>query len=229
MLSENKTSRTSSVITIDGPAGAGKSTVAKRLAKELGYSYVDTGAMYRALTLKAMLESVDLLNEDLLVALAKKTVIDMENCADGIKVLLDQVDVSKEIRSIEVTNNTHYIASAPKVRAIMVQWQRDIGGRKNIVVEGRDVGTVVFPKATYKFYLDANLDERSKRRIQELQEKGNQVEAEILKLEMKQRDEKDITRKVGPLKQARDAVFIDSTHLSIDEVVNKILSRIRNI
>ncbi|MCK4882372.1 MAG: (d)CMP kinase, partial [Candidatus Omnitrophica bacterium] len=130
-------------------------------------------------------------------------------------------------RTIEVTNKTFYVARAPRVRAIMVEWQRAIGEKKGVVVEGRDVGTVVFPQATNKFYLDADLTERSRRRIEELRAKGNDVDADKLTAELEERDNKDKTRSVGPLKKADDAVVIDSTHLSIDEVVQEMLKAIK--
>jgi len=215
--------RSGVVITIDGPAGAGKSTVAKRLAKELGYAYLDTGAMYRALTLKALRLKIKLDDEQQLVKLAHMTTIDFEfNQGQALKVLLDGEDVSDVIRSEEVTNNTFYIARAGGVREIMVNWQRQIGEKNNIVVEGRDTGTVVFPKAKKKFYLDADFAERSKRRINELQGKGLSVNGEELKSELQTRDNKDFSRSVGPLKKADDAILIDSTFLTIDEVVKKI-------
>jgi len=224
MMSE----KTIQIVTIDGPAGAGKSTVAKRLAEKLNLSYLDTGAMYRALTLKAIRQNINLEDEEALVTLARQTTIDLENHASSVKVLLDGEDVSEDIRTIEVTNKTFYTARTPGVREIMVEWQRDIGNRRGVVVEGRDVGTVVFPQATNKFYLDANVDERSRRRIVELREKGNDVDADKLTAELKDRDNKDLTRSVGPLKKADDAVFIDSTDFSIDEVVEEMLKHINN-
>lgn len=217
------------IITVDGPAGAGKSTVAKRLAKELNLAYLDTGAMYRALTLKAIRQNINLEDEDALVALARQTTIDLENHDSGVRVFLDDEDVSEDIRTIEVTNKTFYVARAPRVREIMVEWQRAIGNRRSVVVEGRDVGTVVFPQATNKFYLDANIAERSRRRIEELREKGNDVDADKLTAELKERDNKDLTRSVGPLKKAEDAVLIDSTKLTIDGVVEEMLKHIKNI
>lgn len=210
------------VVTIDGPAGAGKSTTAKALAKRLGFFYLDTGAMYRALTLKAMRQKLNLEDEEALAALAKKTSIDLKD-QGGLRIFLDGTDVSEDIRTIEVTNNTFYIARAPKVRAIMVKWQRAIGESQSVVVEGRDVGTVVFPKAAYKFYLDADLHERSKRRIKELQAKGKAVNGRTIENEMKDRDTKDLTRRVGPLKKAADAVLIDSTFLTVEETAVKML------
>ena len=126
-----------------------------------------------------------------------------------------------------MTNKTFYVARAPRVRAIMVEWQRAIGQKKGAVIEGRDVGTVVFPKATHKFYLDAEVQERSRRRIEELRQKGNNVDEEKLTAELKERDHMDLTRDVGPLKQAEDAVLIDSTDLSVEEVVAEMLNYIR--
>ena len=214
------------VITIDGPAGAGKSTVAKELARRLGIFYLDTGAMYRALTLKAIRSGVNLEQEQALIDLARGTDISLENGRDGARVLLDGEDVSEPIRSLEVTNKTFYIARAPGVREIMVRCQREIGSRKSVVIEGRDVGTVVFPKAAHKFYLDADFEERARRRIRELREKGKTVDESSLKTELKERDHKDFTRRVGPLKVADDAVVIDSTRLTVGETVDEILKHI---
>ena len=214
------------IITIDGPAGAGKSTVAKQLAEKLDLAYLDTGAMYRALTLKAIQQNVNLENEDDVVAMARQTHIDLENHAQGVKVILDGADVSEEIRTAEITNKTYFVAQKPRVREIMVEWQRLLGSKRGVVVEGRDVGTVVFPQARYKFYLDADIAERSRRRIEELREKGNDVDADKLAAELKERDNKDLTRSVGPLRKADDAVFIDSTHLTINEVIEKMMKHI---
>lgn len=219
--------KTIPIITIDGPAGAGKSTAAKRLAERLNLSYLDTGAMYRALTLKAIRQNVNLEDEDALAAMAGRTTIGLGDHASGTKVFLDGEDVSEDIRSVEVTNKTFYVARAPRVREIMVERQRLIGSRQGVVAEGRDIGTVVFPYATNKFYLDADVEERSRRRIAELRGKGKEVDARRIAVEMKERDRKDLTRPVGPLKKADDAVLIDSTHLSVEEVVEEMMRHIK--
>lgn len=216
------------VIAIDGPAGAGKSTVAKGLAKKLQFSYLDTGAMYRSLTLKAMRNNVDLSDEDALEALAKQTVIDLEDSPDGVKILLDGEDVSEDIRTVEVTNNTFYVARAPKVREVMVQMQRSIASKKSVVVEGRDTGSVVFPNATHKFYLDAHVNERVDRRHKELAEKGKEVDEKTLATEMKERDHKDQTREAGPLIVAEGAVVVDTTDLNVDQTVEKLYKHIQS-
>ena len=215
------------VIAIDGPAGAGKSTVAKALARRLNISYLDTGAMYRALTLKALRAKINLENEDALAALAKKSVIDLKtDGTKGLRVLLDGEDVSADIRTLEVTNSTFYVARAPRVREILVKWQRAIAARQSVVAEGRDIGTVVFPQATKKFYLDADFEERSLRRIRELETGGRHVDAAQLKKELKERDTKDMTRSASPLKKADDAIFVDSTHMSVDTVVELMMKHI---
>ena len=209
-----------SVVAIDGPAGAGKSTVAKRLAVRLNFSYLDTGAMYRSVTLKAMRQGVALDNEDALAHMAKNTRLDLRgNPQSGLKVFLDGEDVSDEIRTPEVTNQTFYIARAPKVRAVMVELQRAIGSGTDVVIEGRDIGTVVFPKARFKFYLDASVEERAQRRFKEFRDKGKEISLEQVIDDVRKRDETDFNRSVGPLRKAEDAVVIDSTRMSIDEVV----------
>ncbi len=215
------------VIAIDGPAGAGKSTVAKMLAQRLNVSYLDTGAMYRALTLKALRQKVNLENGPALGELAKNTKIELKNSSTGLRVLLDGEDVSTDIRTTEVTNNTFYIARAPEVRTVMVGWQRDIGQKQSVVAEGRDIGTVVFPQATKKFYLDADFDERAMRRIKELRQAGKVVNDEELKKELYERDQKDFTRKFSPLKKAEDAIVIDSTGLNPEQTVDKIWKYIK--
>jgi len=196
----------------------------KRSIKEARFYVFRYRAMYRSLTLKALNQGINLEDEDALVDLAKQVHIDF--CTDEnhkLQVLLDGKDVTEDIRTSEVTNNTFYIACVVGVREIMVNRQREIGSTSNIVAEGRDIGIVVFPNAKRKFYLDANFEERAQRRIKELREKGKQIEADEIQNDLKERDTKDFTRKVGPLKKAEDAIVIDSTHMSIEQVVQKII------
>ena len=215
------------VIAIDGPAGSGKSTVSKMLARALGLLYIDTGAMYRALTLKAMRDKLDLEDGPCLTSLAKSAKIDLKEEKGVLKIFLDGEDVTGLIRTPELTGNVKYIARVPGVRAEMVRLQRSIGGRGGAVLEGRDIGTVVFPAANYKFYLDADHDQRAKRRYKELVELGAKVSLDDIRKDVSTRDHSDMTRSVGALKRADDAIFIDTTKLSIDGVVEKLLSYIK--
>ena len=215
------------LITLDGPAGAGKSSVAKSLAKRLGITYLDTGAMYRALTVKALRLKTELSNEEQMGQLAANTKIDFIRKEDGsLNVTLDGEDVSVDIRLPEVTNNTFYTARAPKVREFMVRWQQAMGEGRSLVTDGRDQGTVVFPQATYKFYVDADFDERVGRRLRELRAAGTEVDEKQLYLDMKDRDQKDFSRAVGPLKKADDAIVIDSSGLNVEQSVDKIMGYI---
>jgi cytidylate kinase len=214
------------IIAIDGPAGSGKSTVSKLVAKKLGLLYLDTGAMYRALTLKAMRAGLNLEDEAALADMAKVTDIRLKTQpnADDVRVILDGGDVTREIRTPAVTEKIKYIARAPGVRECMVKIQRSIGEKDGAVLEGRDTTTVVFPDADYKFYLDADINERAKRRFKELKALGMGASLKEVQADAKRRDESDQTRSVGALKRAEDAVYIDTTKLGIDEVVAKILS-----
>ena len=216
------------VIAIDGPAGSGKSTVAKLLAKKLGYLYVDTGAMYRALTYKALAEKVDLENENILTSLSRQTKILLKEKEGKLKVFVDGEDATENIREEAVTNNAFYVARAPAVRAEMVKQQREMAEENNLVMEGRDIGTVVFPGADLKVYLDASLKERAERRFLELKEKGVKTSIKRIEEEVKIRDEKDKSRKVAPLKVAKDAFVLDSTEMEIEEEVNLILKKWRD-
>jgi cytidylate kinase len=215
------------VITLDGPAGAGKSTVAKSLAARLGLTYLDTGAMYRALTLKALRLKMDLSDEDALTGLARHTKIAFKEAPDGLRVTLDGEDVAQAIRAVDVTNNTHYIAKAPGVRTLMVAWQRQMGQQRSIVTDGRDQGTVVFTDARYKFYVDCDPQERAQRRYKELVAAGKSVNLDQLRADMQERDQKDFNRAVGPLKKAPDAITVDSTGLTVEGTVDKIMKLIQ--
>lgn len=216
------------IIAIDGPAGSGKSTVARLLARKLKFDYIDTGAMYRAFTLKMIRHGIDLDDEAAIIRLAQNTQLDIrQRASGGIEVTLDNEDVTALIRTQELTNKVSYPARIAGVREIMKENQRRIGERGNCVFEGRDIGTVVFPEAEYKFYLDADFDERVNRRYKELVYKGRGVKLEDIAGDLKIRDRKDMTRKVAPLLRADDAIYIDTTHLSIEEVVDKIAGYVR--
>lgn len=211
------------IIVIDGPAGSGKSTAAKKVAEHLGYTYLDTGAMYRTITLKAMKDGIDLKDPGALTELAKKTKISFK----AGDVLLDDRDVSAEIRNPEVSNNTHFISIVPGVREKMKVLQRQIGNKGGIVAEGRDMGTVVFPDADRKFYLDARPEVRAKRRHKELKEKGFRITFKKILQDTIRRDKKDSERDIAPLRKAGDAILIDTTNMTIQKVVREILNYCR--
>jgi cytidylate kinase len=220
-LAENKPKRV--VVAIDGPAGAGKSTIAKRLAGRLGFTYIDTGAMYRAVALWAVRQSVDFDDFHRMEQLALASEIEL---APG-RIQLNSEDVTAAIRTSEVTNGASRIAVIPGVRRAMVAKQREIGQKVSVVMEGRDIGTVVFPDADLKVFLDASLEERVRRRLLESRAKGVEISESVLAAQMKERDERDSTRADAPLAQAPDAVYLDSTHLSEDEVAEAILKMVR--
>ncbi|MFC1807659.1 (d)CMP kinase [Candidatus Omnitrophota bacterium] len=216
------------IVAIDGPAGSGKSTVAKLLAKRLGYIYIDTGAMYRALTLKALRNKIELKNESLLCELASQAKLDIVNDDNGdMRVLLDSEDVTSLIRTPELTSSVAFLAKTRGVRDKMKVNQQSIGERGKCVFEGRDIGTEVFPKARYKFYLDADPGERIKRRHKEMVEKEFDVSIEAVARDVNTRDHKDMNREVAPLKRAENAIYIDTTNLTIDEVVEKLTGYIK--
>jgi cytidylate kinase len=213
------------IIAIDGPAGSGKSTIASLLAKKKGLLYIDTGAMYRALTFKALQSNIDLNDAEALIRLAQSTDIKIENDRHfNTRVFLDGKDVTERIRDLEVTNNVFYLAQLKDVRQIMVELQRKIARGKSVVIEGRDTTTVVFPNADLKIYLDADLKERVKRRAKDLRRKCEDVDLTLLKEQIIQRDRTDIRRKWGPLRKAEDAYYLDTTNLSISEVLVKIVT-----
>ncbi len=211
------------VIAIDGPAGAGKSTVAKKVAKLLGMFYLDTGAMYRAFTHYVIAKKADLDNKSEI----KKLLEGFELSISQDNVRANGKDITKEIRWENVTTNVSYISSIDFVRNKMVELQREIGKNKDIVVEGRDIGTVVFPDTRYKFYLDADVVERAKRRLKDKKNEEKKVSMLAMKEKIQKRDQYDSTRDNSPLKQANDAVLIDSTHMTIDEVCKYIINKVK--
>ena len=223
---QKKINQERTIIAIDGPAGAGKSVVSQKLAVKLGFGYLDTGAMYRAITLKAIKQKIDLTNEARLIKMCQQTRIDFMFKKDKEAVLLlDGKGVGKELRKEEITNKVFYLAKLPKIRERMANLQRKIGEEKNIVAEGRDMGSVVFPQAK-KFYLDASIEERAKRRYKQLLAQEEKPSLSKIEQNIKIRDKKDSERKVAPLKRVKDAVYIDTTEMSIEEVVQKILESI---
>ena len=209
------------VIAIDSPAGSGKSTIAARLARKLGYINLESGAMYRALALKAMEQQVSLDDAEALRQLAEQSVIQLEPSGDGNRVLLDGQDVSRRIREPDVTATASRVSAHPQVRRVMVARQRELGANGGVVMEGRDIGTAVFPNAEVKIFLDAEQTVRAERRFLQ---NGSQSpeEAKRVQAEIAARDERDRTRVASPLVPAADAVHVDTTHKSIDEVVEEV-------
>jgi len=217
------------IIAIDGPAGAGKSTIAKRVAKNKGFLYIDTGAMYRALTLKVIESNVQVSDLSRIIQIAQSTTIDLIPNQDGaLKVLLDGRDVSKEVREPRITKLVSDISKIKEVRQVMLELQRKFGRDSNSVLDGRDIGTVVFPEAEKKFYLDADFHERVSRRHKELLELGQDVTFESVAADLSNRDRIDSTREVAPLKQAEDAIYLDTTNMTIDQVVEVVLNKINS-
>lgn len=216
------------IVAIDGPAGAGKSTIAKIIAGKLRFLYIDTGAMYRALTLKVIEKGIDIKDTKRIVEIASDFSIDLINNPDGsLKVLLDGRDVSRQIREPRISQFVSDIAKLKGVRDIMLKLQRNFGERGNCILDGRDIGTVVFPDANKKFYLDAHFKERVKRRHKELSGLGEDVSAQDVESDLQNRDSIDSTREIAPLKKAEDAIYIDTTNINIEEVVNKVLKEIK--
>ncbi|MDL5141927.1 (d)CMP kinase [Bacillus atrophaeus] len=210
-------------IAIDGPAAAGKSTVAKIVAEKRSYVYIDTGAMYRAITYVALKESADLTDEKMLSELLKKTTIELITSKEGQKVLVNGNDVTEDIRKDEVSNQVSIVAKHRSVREEMVRRQQLLGDKGGVVMDGRDIGTHVLPNAEVKIFLLASVEERANRRFEENVKKGYDVNYETLIEEIARRDKLDSEREVSPLRKADDAVEIDTTSLSIDEVAGRIL------
>ena len=211
-------------IAIDGPAAAGKSTVAKIVAEKLSYIYIDTGAMYRSLTYKAIVNHVNLEDEASLFDTLLSTTIDLQPSEKGQLVYLDNKDVTDEIRSAEVTNSVSYVAKHEQVRKEMVRRQQAFAVGGGVVMDGRDIGTHVLPNAEVKVFLLASVEERAVRRHNENMQKGYPSDLEQLKVEIARRDKIDSEREVAPLKKADDAIEIDTTSLTIPDVVEKIMA-----
>ena len=219
-------SSTYEIITLYGPSGAGKSTIAKMLAKKLSFKYLDTGAMYRAVTLYMIKHHIDINNNSEVISALNNLSINFDNAG---RIYLDDEDVTEAIRSIEVVNLVSKVSSISIVRQNMVSLQRKIAEGGNYVVDGRDIGSVVFPDSKYKFYMDASLDERAKRRYIEELSKGKDITYEEVRESIRKRDEFDSNREDSPLVVPKNANIIDTTSMTIDEVVEKIANVIFNI
>ena len=211
------------VIAVDGPAGAGKSTIAKIIADKMNINYIDTGAMYRAITYKVLQSGVDVNNEDEIIKTAKNSEIDFKDN----NIYLDGKILKEEIRTPNVSNNVSNIAQIKDVRYLMVDVQREIGSKNSVILDGRDIGSYVFPNADYKFYLVASPQERGERRYKELIEKGYSITLEEVIKDVIRRDEIDSNREFAPLVKAEDAIEIDTTGKSIDEVVESVIDKIK--
>jgi cytidylate kinase len=212
------------IVTIDGPAGAGKSTVARQLAESLGWRFLDTGAMYRAVTLAALQSGTDLSSDQALGELVRGLSVSFPSG----RVLLNHEDVTSAIRSVEVTAASRFVADSPSVRRQLVEWQRTFAAQENTVTEGRDQGTLVFPDAFCKFYLTASAEERARRRLADHQARGEAVRFETVVEDQRARDDCDQARAIAPMKPAPDATVIDTTGRTIDQVVQELIERIKS-
>ena len=214
---------TAAQIAIDGPAGAGKSTVAKLIADRLGYLYIDTGAMYRAVALLALEQGVAFDDAEGLTELIRGNEISLEPAASGCRVLINGKDVSREIRLPEVGNAASPVSAVAEVRSLLVAMQQELAARRPVVMDGRDIGTVVLPDAACKIFLTASPRVRALRRAKELLQKGLPADIDQVEREIRERDERDSTRAASPLRQAEDAVLVDSSDMGIEEVVCRII------
>ena len=220
---KTKSSKQNLVIAIDGPAASGKSTTARKVAQILNYLYIDTGAMYRALTLEVLNRKISEKNETEVVKVAKETSIQLVSGSDGPRTLLNGKDVSAKIRMPEITRIISTISAFKEVRQIMKLKQRELAQNRGVVMDGRDIGTEVLPDADIKIFMVASTDKRTDRRVKELQEKRVPVDRESIKAEIIRRDLIDSTRDVAPLKPAEDAIIIDTSNLTIADQVQKVI------
>lgn len=215
------------IISIDGPAGAGKTTVARRVAEALDYLHIDSGSMYRGLTWKVLKEKVNLNNPESIIKTVRKTDLVLKYLSRKNRVFIDSKDVTNKLRTAQINANINTVAAIPGVRQYLLKIQRRLGKEAGIVMEGRDIGTVVFPRAEKKFYLDASIKKRAIRRCKELQSGGKKADLAEIERSIRRRDKKDKTRDTNPLRIPKDAIIIDTTGLSIDEVTQKILKEIK--
>lgn len=216
------------IVGIDGPAGSGKGTVTKNIANKLGLINIDTGSTYRCVALEVINQKVSLEDKERIIEIAKTIKIEIETLADGDKIFLNGKEVTKEIRSKEVTQIVSQISSIKEVRFQMVELQRKLAEGKNVIMEGRDICTYVFPNADVKIYLDASVEERAKRRYKENKEKNIDMTYEEVIENIKKRDENDKAKEIGALKKAEDSIVVDTTSLTIEQVVEKIIEIIKN-
>ena len=210
------------IIAIDGPSGSGKSTTARLLARRLGYLYIDTGAMYRAVTVGVLRAGLDPADQAAVAELARRSRVELRPGSDPVRVQLDGEDVSDEIRTLEVTRHVSAVSEVPGVREVLVEAQRDRGRRGGVVLEGRDIGSVVFPDADLKVFMEADLATRALRRYEELRNRGVETTLQAVEADLHRRDQHDSQRGHSPLVRAPDAVGIDTTHLTIEEQVQAI-------
>ena len=219
------------VIAIDGPAGSGKSTVAKIVAEKLRFRYIDTGPMYRAIAWKSLLKNVDLSNEEMVAEIAHNVEIDLVPEEGGQSVFVDGENATNQLKQEKISRAAAVVAAQPMIREIMTKKQRELGNREDVVMDGRDIGTVVFPQAEKKFFLDAEPKERGRRRFDELKTKNQEANLDLATIieQVKQRDHEDRTRKIAPLRQADDAISIDTTHLDISQVVDQVMKEIGEV
>jgi cytidylate kinase len=217
------------IIAIDGPSGAGKSTVARLLAQRLGYLYIDTGAMYRSIGWKAKQEHIDPADEKGLAGLCARTEVTIKKDTRDPRFYVDGLDVTGEIRTPDMGMMASAVSKSPAVRARLLTLQRALGNNGGVVMDGRDIGTIVFPDADWKFYLEATAGERGKRRYRELKEKGMDVDLARITEEIKDRDQQDSGRSIAPLRKADDALLIDSSDLGINEVIDRMASEIAKV
>ena len=218
------------IVAVDGPAGSGKGTITKKIAEDMGFLNLDTGATYRCVALETYRNNLDIVkDEQKIIEIANKIDIEIDSSGEKDIILLNGEDVTGKIRTKEVTSIVSQVSSIIPVREKMVDVQRKLAKGKNVIVEGRDIGTVVFPNADLKIYLDASVEVRANRRFKEEKEKGTNITYEEVLESIKQRDYNDIHKKFGALKKAEDAILIDTSNLSIDEVVEKVKGLIRKI
>ena len=215
------------IVAIDGPAGSGKGTVTKLVAEKLGFITIDTGAMYRCVTVEALNKNIKPTEDEKIEEMMNKISIEMKNQDGNQKVFLNGKDVTKEIRTSNIDKNVSAFSALPIVRNKITPMQREMGQNENVIMEGRDIGTVVFPNANVKIYLDASDEEIAKRRYKQNIERGMKVTYKQVLEDIKRRNEYDLHREIAPLKQAEDAIYIYSTNLTIDEVVEKIIGIIK--